>query len=262
MAFEVGDETWDEPTFDNLTKYFKSQNFTTKADKIGAASLTLSFLQGVMARGEYWCLGKLLFIIKKFLPQELAAIYFNSIKYRLNLDKNLLILEKVKFPARELAQEYIRLPERGPAFDRGGYGLKLMTDFYRILKDQQMLIRTLKDFQLMVLPIFYLIHGEAYDSDDPKTMTSYYMNVSKSQINIQCLRCKSCKWTTLNLEFLYHNSDTTKDPAEPIDITVNTRGSPFHGLHYYATHGYFGYMPVEGGEEGTQVWKRVSVDET
>lgn len=72
-------------------------------------------------RREYWCLGKVLYIIKKFLPKELSEIYLNSIKYKLNLSKKLLILESIKFPARTLNPDSIKHATKGPAADRLGY---------------------------------------------------------------------------------------------------------------------------------------------
>ena len=71
-----------------------------------------------------------------------------------------------------------------------------------------MLIRTLEDFKLLILPMFYLLHGEAYDSSDPKTLTSYFAKFTKSQLNIQCLKCKENVWPlNFTFEFLYHNID-------------------------------------------------------
>lgn len=113
-----------------------------------------------------------------------------------------------------------------------------MIEFYRVLKDQHMLIRTVEDFKLLILPLFYLFHGEAYDSSDPSTMASYYAKVTKNQINIQCLKCNQNDWSlNFTFEFLYHNTD---EENQPIDITVNTRGSACHQLHYLATHQYLG----------------------
>lgn len=128
----------------------------------------------------------------------------NSIKYKLNLKKQLLILESIKFPARELNPDSIKHSTKGPAADRLGYQITEMTEFYHILKNQHMLIRNLADFKLLVLPLFYLIHGEAYDSEDPLSMSSYFASQTKSQINIQCLKCKQNKFNTLSLEFLFH----------------------------------------------------------
>lgn len=67
-------------------------------------------------------------------------------------------------------------------------------------------------------------------------MTSYFAKVTKSQINVCCLKCQKNEWNlTFTCEFLYHNTD---EEGQPIDITVNTRGSPCHQLHYMGTHSY------------------------
>lgn len=108
----------------------------------------------------------------------------------------------------------------------------------------------------MILPIFYLLHGEAYDSDDPSTMNSYSALVSKSQVNIHCLKCRALQCNTACLEFLYHNTNRAKRAHEPIDITVNTRGAPFNSLHYLTTHSYFGLVPEYGEDGQIMMWKR------
>lgn len=65
-------------------------------------------------------------------------------------------------------------------------------------------------------------------------MTSYFAKVTKSQVNIGCLKCQRNTFhLTCTFEFLYHNTDGEN---QPIDITVNTRGSPCHQLHYQGTH--------------------------
>jgi len=135
---------------------------------------------GIVNKGEYWCLGKVLYILKKFLPKELSEIYLNSIKYKLNLKKQLLILDSIKFPARALKPDSIKHSVKGPAADRLGYQITEMTELYHTLKNQHMLIRNLADFKLLILPLFYLVHGEAYDSEDPLSMSSYFAQVTKS----------------------------------------------------------------------------------
>jgi hypothetical protein len=147
---------------------------------VAKKGLTNEFLQGIMANGDYWCLGKMLFIVKKCLSKQTAEIYLNSIEFQLSLEKRQLILKRVKFPARELQPDSIRPATGGLAGERQGYGIDEMIDFYRLLKDQQMLIQTLDDFKLLILPLFYLLHGEAYDSADPSTMTSYFAKVTKN----------------------------------------------------------------------------------
>ena len=52
---------------------------------------------------------------------------------------------------------------------------------------------------------------------------------------------------TLSLEFAYHSTGAEK---QPLDITIGTRGSPCHGLHYLQTHGYL-VQCSGGGEETT-----------
>jgi len=91
-----------------------------------------------------------------------------------------------------------------------------------------MLIRNQEEFNLLILPIFYLLHGEAYNSQDPKTMVSYISKTTSSQLNVHCLKCKDKP--TLSLEFKYWSDGVS-------NITVNNRGSPCHGLHYLDLHG-------------------------
>lgn len=234
ISLDTTEMKYDEPTLANLKKYFKARDFQLKKEKITGKELTNEFLLGIMAKGDYWCLGRMLFIVKKCLPREIAEIYLNSIEFKLSLDRNQLLLKRIKLPARELSPDAIRSPTGGLAAERKGYGIDDMTEFYRVLKDQKMLIQTLEDFKLLILPVFYLLHGEAYDSDDSSTMTSYFAKVTKSQINIQCLKCNENTWSlNFTFEFLYHNTD---EQGQPIDITVNTRGSPCHQLHYLGTH--------------------------
>ena len=161
-----------------------------------------------MTKGDYWCLGKLLFIVKKCLPRSLAEIYLNSIEFKLSLERKQLTLKRVKFPARQIPAGSTRHAISGLACERQGYGIDEQVELYRILKDQHMLIQTLDDFKLLILPLFYLLHGEAYDSDDPSTMSSYYAKVTKSQLNVCCLKCSKNEWNlNFTYEFLYHNTD-------------------------------------------------------
>ena len=114
-----------------------------------------------------------MFVLKNF-SRSLVQIYLQSIEYKLDLAKNQLDLIRVIFPARNLKERKIYHSTNGPAAKRNGYGIAEMTLFYHMLKNESLLIRDLKDFNLLILPIFYLIHGEAYDSQDPETMTSYH----------------------------------------------------------------------------------------
>jgi hypothetical protein len=121
-----------------------------------------------------------------------------------------------------------------------------------------MLVRNVKDFKMMILPIFYLLHGEAYNSDDPSTMNSYIVNPSRNQCNIVCLKCRVNKCNTACLEFLYHNTQYNKPKKiyEPTDITVNTRGTPFNALHYLTSHSYYGLVPQYDKAGQIMMWKR------
>lgn len=69
LPVSSNDDTYDEPTLENLIKYFKSQNFKAKEEKLSAKTCTEEFLKGIVKKGEYWCLGKVLYVVKKFLPK-------------------------------------------------------------------------------------------------------------------------------------------------------------------------------------------------
>lgn len=66
-----------------------------------------------------------------------------------------------------------------------------------------MLIKDIADFKLLIIPIFYLLHGEPFDSDmaDDDASESYYLNITPQFINIMCKKCEVSTFNTLRLEF-------------------------------------------------------------
>ena len=100
------------------------------------------------------------------------------------------------------------------------------------------MLKDLEHFKLFILPIFYLIHGEAYDSTDPASIRSYDIQITHKQVNIFCKKCKSAGHCSLIMEWLPLKSDT----KNPRDITSHHRGAIFHGLHYEDQHPIFGML--------------------
>ena len=47
---------------------------------------------------------------------------------------------------------------------RLGYGINRIYTFYRAFRDSGRLIKDMDDFKVMILPMFYFLHGEEYDS--------------------------------------------------------------------------------------------------
>jgi hypothetical protein len=94
-------------------------------------------------------------------------------------------------------------------------------------------IRDLKDFNNLILPVFYFIHGEEFDSS--KEGSSYLILQTKKQINIQCKKCRSLG-NTFNAEFEFLAEDDG-----PKDIVVHKRGAIFHSLHYEPVHRVYGH---------------------
>ena len=99
-----------------------------------------------------------------------------------------------------------------------------------------MLIKDIKDFRMFILPIFYLLHGEPYDTDNViEYEKSYFIKYTPSQLNIECKKCKNIEFNSLCFEFYYHNK-TSCGVAR--DITLTYRGHPLHAFHYKSLHTY------------------------
>ena len=137
-------------------------------------------------------------ILKETLSPDLFDLYRKSIKVKQNT------LISIEFGKHKIDATCVKDPSSPIAFSRKGYRLTFTYEFYRQLKDRRVLIRDINDFKLFILPVFYLIHGEAYSSlDDSKYEASYCIVTTKKQVNIRCLKCKSNPFSTLNIEFTY-----------------------------------------------------------
>lgn len=79
------------------------------------------------------------------------------------------------------------------------------------------------------MPIFYLIHGEAFDSTLP--FNSYDFKVQKHKINLYCQKCVNKNYLTLHVEF-YHKGSI----QAPIMIGFKRNTQIFHQLHYEDRH--------------------------
>ena len=93
----------DQSTYVNLAKYFKNASFEMGDVQIKNSELTPKFLEKIVKNGDYWNLGKLLFVLKNF-SHSLVKIYLESIEYKLDLDTNQLDLVRVAFPKRNLPE--------------------------------------------------------------------------------------------------------------------------------------------------------------
>ena len=82
--------------------------------------------------------------------------------YKNSISKN---ERSIKFAARKLAPEQVFKAQHNLAIERKGYKIENVKMFYNELKRQDFVCRTLEEFRLMVLPMFYFLHGEAYDSN-------------------------------------------------------------------------------------------------
>jgi hypothetical protein len=72
------------------------------------------------------------------------------------------------------------------------------------------------------------------------------------------MKCRVNKCNTSCHEFIFHNTEYNKvtKTYEPIDITVNTRGTPFNSLHYLTSHGYYGQVPKYDNEGQIINWQK------
>ena len=64
----------------------------------------------------------------------------------------------------------------------------------------------------MILPLFYLFHGEAYDSE--KENESYYSVLTENLLSVQCKKCKygaNSKNITFRMEFGFTGMSTSDD---------------------------------------------------
>ena len=168
----------------------------------------------------------LLQILGQVLPKDLLTYYKRSVTFKQGR------LVRVKFIERKLDKESILSPTSQLATERKGYRLPMMYEFYKALKDNSTIIQNIESMKLLVLPVFYLVHGEAFDSECKQPL-SYYIQTTNSQVNIRCARCKPNNWGTLNIEFKFGLLDKVEGPTL---ICTHPRGSIFHGLHYESTH--------------------------
>ena len=90
----------------------------------------------------------------------------------------------------------------------------------------------------MVLPLFYFLHGEAYDSESEPT--SYVVKLCSSYLQICCLKCKNKVFPmTFTAEFSFKVEEETE---ELIEIEVGGRGILCHSLHYEGLHSLRGHQ--------------------
>lgn len=73
-------------------------------------------------------------------------------------------LTKIKVSKYKIEEHILVDAKSKKAQERFGYGLKYLNDFYHALKKYDVVIKDLSDFKLLILPVFYFIHGEEYDS--------------------------------------------------------------------------------------------------
>lgn len=93
----------------------------------------------------------------------------------------------------------------------------------------------------MVLPLFYFLHGEAYDSNSEPM--SYDIKQCSQYLQICCLQCKNKVFPlTFTAEFSFKICEETD---EPIEIEVGGRGILCHSLHYEGLHQLQGYKLYE-----------------
>lgn len=92
-----------------------------------------------------------------------------------------------------------------------------------------MVIEDLDEFKMLVMPIFYLSHGEAFDSTMP--FSSYDFKVQKHKVNLYCKKCVNKNYLTLHVEFDHKGSIEA-----PIMIGFKRNTSIFHQLHYEDRH--------------------------
>lgn len=53
---------------------------------------------------------------------------------------------------------------------------------YQVLKSENIVIKDMNDFKKMILPLFYLMHGEKYEQGDVTTY-DYFI---KEMISVRC----------------------------------------------------------------------------
>lgn len=82
------------------------------------------------------------------------------------MNKDNKTLKCVKLNKRNLNIHDLKLPSSKLASQRQGYSVILMTEFYKFLNHNSMLLKNERDFKLFILPVFYLIHGEQFNSDE------------------------------------------------------------------------------------------------
>ena len=114
-----------------------------------------------------------------------------------------------------------------------------------------MIVKDLNDFNLLIMPVFYLIHGEKYDTMNLND--SYRMKMTKQHyLSITCSKCDLLRRVetqiagstaqdrqiTFRFEFIFSSKNDVKsgDFSDAYDIRLAKRGQIFHALHYEDYH--------------------------
>ena len=88
----------------------------------------------------------------------------------------------------------------------------------------------------MILPVFYLIHGEHFNSNKTNSNSSYQVKFQGSDVKIVCRRCADSPFAPLEIKFKASKYNSEDGPTEIQAIKDYQISNEYHFDHFHKVH--------------------------